>query len=67
MQPADFGFVTNATEGINAVLARIRLEPADELLTTDHVYHAVRQTMRLTARRAVATLREVAVKLPVAS
>jgi isopenicillin-N epimerase len=67
MKPADFGLVTNATEGVNAILRGLRLEPGDELLTTDHVYHAVRQTMRLTARRAGATLREIAVNLPVAS
>lgn len=67
MSPADFGLVTNATEGINAVLQSLRLEPGDELLTTNHVYHAVRQAMRLTARRAGAQMREVAVNLPVQS
>lgn len=67
MSPANFGFVTNATEGINAVLRSLALSPDDELLTTDHVYHAVRQAMRLTARRSGATVREVAVALPVAS
>ncbi|HET6249175.1 MAG TPA: aminotransferase class V-fold PLP-dependent enzyme [Tepidisphaeraceae bacterium] len=67
MNPGDFGFVTNATDGINGVLRSIALEPDDELLTTTHVYHAVRQAMRLTARRAGATLREVAIGLPVKS
>lgn len=67
MSTADFGFVTNATEGINAVIRSFPLSAGDELLTTDHVYHAVRQTMRLAARRAGATLREIPVALPVAS
>ncbi len=67
MRPADFGFVTNASEGVNAVLRSVALAPGDELLTTDHVYGAVRQTMRLAARRAGAVCREVAVPLPVAS
>ena len=67
MRPDDFGFVTNATEGVNAVLRSLALRPGDELLTTSHVYHAVRQTMRLAARRAGGTVREVAVPLPVTS
>ena len=67
MAPADFGFVTNATEGVNAVLRSLPLSAGDELLTTNHVYHAVRQTMRLAARRAGAAVREADVPLPVAS
>jgi len=67
MKPKDFGFVTNATEGVNAVLRSLKLEPGDELLTTDHVYHAVRQSMKLVARQAGAVCREVNIPLPVAS
>src|SRR5437660_1204211 len=64
MSPADFGLVTNATEGINAYLRSIELKPGDELLTTTHVYNAVRQTMRHVAERAGATYREVHVPTP---
>ncbi|HZL35546.1 MAG TPA: aminotransferase class V-fold PLP-dependent enzyme [Tepidisphaeraceae bacterium] len=67
MEPDDFGFVTNATEGINCVLQSLALAPGDELLTTDHVYHAIRQAMRRCAARAGAAVREVAVPLPVRS
>ncbi len=67
MTPANFGFVTNATEGVNAVLRGLHLSPGDELLTTNHVYHAVRQTMRHAAARAGATCREVQLPLPIAS
>jgi len=67
MGPENFGFVTNATEGVNAVLRSLKLGPGDELLTTDHVYHAVRQTMKQTARQAGATCREVAIPLPAGS
>jgi isopenicillin-N epimerase len=67
MQASDFGFITNATEGINGVLRSIVLQPGDELVTTNHVYHAVRQAMRLTARRAGATLREIDIPLPAKS
>ncbi len=67
MKLSDFGFVTNATEGVNAVLRSLMLGAGDELLTTNHVYHAIRQTLRLTARRAGAELREVPIELPARS
>ena len=67
MKAEDFGLVTNASEGINAVLRSLELKPGDELLTTDHVYHAVRQAMRYTAKRAGASVREARIELPVRS
>ena len=67
MRQSDFGFVTNATEGINAVLRSMPLRPEDELVTTNHVYHAVRQAMRYAAGRAGAGYREIEVPLPVES
>ena len=39
--PDDFGFVTNATGGVNAVLRSLRFEPGDEIVTTDHVYNEI--------------------------
>jgi isopenicillin-N epimerase len=65
MEPKDFGLVTNATEGINAVLNSLRFNPCDELLTTTHVYNAVRQAMRHTAARHNATYREIDVPTPI--
>jgi isopenicillin-N epimerase len=67
MNPADFGFVTNATEGVNAVLRSLPFSPGDELLTTNHVYHAIRQTMKLVARQRGATCREISIPTPVKS
>jgi isopenicillin-N epimerase len=67
MKPADFGFVTNATDGVNAVLRSLTLKPGDELLTTNHVYFAVKQAMALIARNAGATCRDVEIPLPVHS
>jgi isopenicillin-N epimerase len=64
MRPDDFGLVTNATEGVNAVLRSLTLRPGDELLTTTHVYNAVRQAMKYVGGRAGATYREVEVPLP---
>ncbi len=62
--PSEYGFVTNATEGVNAVLRSMRFEPGDELLCTDHVYRAVRQAMRSRAGECAAVVRDVPVPLP---
>ena len=67
MQPDDFGFVTNATDGINAVLRSLEFGAGDELLTTTHVYNAVRKAMQFVAQRAGADYREIDVPLPVHS
>jgi isopenicillin-N epimerase len=67
MAESDFGLVTNATEGVNAVLRSIELRPGDELLTTTHVYNAVRQSMRYVAGRAGATVREIDLPTPITS
>ena len=69
MPASDFGFVTNATEGINAVLRSLEptINPGDELVTTTHVYNAVRQAMKYVAQRRGAKYVEVDVKLPVRS
>ncbi len=44
--PERFVFVENATAAINSVLRSLSFGPGDEILTTDHVYGAVRQTLR---------------------
>jgi isopenicillin-N epimerase len=41
------------------VLHSLRLQPRDALLTTDHVYNAVRQAMKFTCARAGSGYREV--------
>jgi isopenicillin-N epimerase len=61
----DFAFVSNATEGCNAVLSSLRLAPGDELVTTNHVYNAIRQAMRRTAHRWDAAYREIEVPTPI--
>ncbi len=63
--PDDFGFVTNATGGVNAVLRSLNFEDGHELVTTNHVYNAVRQTLHFLARAVGATVVEVDVPLPV--
>jgi len=65
--PENTGFVTNATGAINSVLRSLTLEPGDELVTTNHVYGAVRQAMKYLAARAAGTYREIEVPLPLTS
>lgn len=67
MAPADFGLVTNATEGVNAVLNSLSFKTGDELLTTNHVYNAVRMALRHTAMRHGATYRQIDLPTPVES
>ncbi|UCD75310.1 MAG: aminotransferase class V-fold PLP-dependent enzyme [Phycisphaerales bacterium] len=66
-EPGDFGFLTSATEAINAVLRSLDFGPGDELLTTDHAYPGIRNSLQYVARRSGATLVEVPVPLPLAS
>lgn len=64
--PGELGLVTNATEGVNAVLRSLRFDPGDELLTTDHVYNAIRQSMKHRAQETGARYVEAAIRLPAA-
>ena len=59
-RPEDLGFVDNATGGCNAVLRSFPLEPGDEVLSTSHVYGAVRNAIRFVCRRAGARYVEAA-------
>jgi isopenicillin-N epimerase len=61
---SELGLVTNATEGVNAALAAIPLQPGDELLCTDHVYNAVLQAMHHRAASCGARVVVVPVPLP---
>src|SRR5688572_5545779 len=65
MKVEDFGLVTNATEGVNAVLRSLRFEAGDELLTTDHVYNAVYKAMLNVAETSGARVIKAPVALPV--
>src|SRR5258706_1446687 len=62
----DVAFVENATSGVNAVVRSLEFRPGDEILTTAHVYNAVRQTIRDVCRRTGAKLVETPIDLPVA-
>jgi isopenicillin-N epimerase len=60
----DIAFVDNATTGCNAVLRSLAFQPGDEILVLDHVYGAVRNTVRHVAERAGARMVEAAIPFP---
>jgi isopenicillin-N epimerase len=62
--PDDIVGLTNATEALNIVAQSLRLEPGDEILTTDHEYAAIDKTFAYVARRSGATVVPVTIPLP---
>ena len=65
MKTTDFGFVTNATDAVNAIVKSLEFGKGDELLATSHVYGAVRKTLWHVADRSGATVVEADVRVPV--
>lgn len=65
-QAEDLCFVPNATAGVNAVLRSLRLEPGDELLTTDHVYNACKNALEFVAAQHGAAVVIAPVPFPLA-
>ncbi|MBL7997420.1 MAG: aminotransferase class V-fold PLP-dependent enzyme [Candidatus Kapabacteria bacterium] len=68
-QGEDIVFVDNASTGVNTVLRSLipMLNEGDELITTSHVYNAVRQTMLYVCSLTGARYIEVDVPFPLAS
>jgi isopenicillin-N epimerase len=64
VDPDDIVGLTNATEALNIVAQSLRLEPGDEILTTDHEYAAVDKTFAYVARRSGARVVPVTIPLP---
>jgi isopenicillin-N epimerase len=65
----DFVFVDNASTGVSTVVHSLLsiLKPGDELLTTSHVYNAVRQTMNHVCALSGAVYKEAYVPFPLQS
>ncbi|MBG97839.1 aminotransferase [bacterium] len=63
----DMAFVDNATTGANSVLRSLEFKPGDELVTTSHVYGAVRATMDFVALNSGAIVKEAIVPFPAKS
>ncbi len=66
-EPSDLVFVGNATEGVNAVLGSLGLQPGDGVLTTEKTYGGVRQAVRHACREAGAEVEVAALPCPVGS
>jgi isopenicillin-N epimerase len=60
----DLIFVPNATVGVNTVARSLKLEPDDEILTTNHEYGACDKTWRFVARKTGAKYVRHPVQLP---
>lgn len=65
--PKDLAFVENTTAGTNAVIASIDWREGDEVVVTDHVYNAVRNTLLHHLESAGARLTVVPIGLPVSN
>jgi isopenicillin-N epimerase len=65
--PDNIAAVANATTGLNIAIQSIRLEPGDEILTTDHEYAALEKTWAYVARKTGARIVHVEVPLPLTS
>jgi isopenicillin-N epimerase len=63
--PNRLGFVVNATDGINAVLRSLSWRAGDEIVVLDHVYNAMRQSVRRLGDEFGVEMRVVSVPLPV--
>lgn len=63
----DVVFVENTTSGVNAILRSLRFGPGDEVVVTDHVYNAVRNTLRFVLEPVDARLVVAQIGLPMAS
>ena len=65
--PEAVGFTANATGAINAVVRSMQFKPGDRLVAPNHVYNAIRQTLRWVAERDGAEYVEIELPLPVAN
>lgn len=67
VQPDDLSFVVNATSGLNVIARSLRLEPGDEILSTDLEYGALNLTWEYACARSGATYRRQPVPTPFSS
>jgi isopenicillin-N epimerase len=63
----DLVFVQNATIGVNTVLKSLDLKPGDEILFTNQIYPACRNTVLFLNETKGISFKEVEIKLPVSN
>ncbi|MBZ0300864.1 MAG: aminotransferase class V-fold PLP-dependent enzyme [Anaerolineae bacterium] len=63
----DLIFVVNATQGVNTVARSLKLQPGDEILTTNHEYGAINKTWAFVCERTGARMVEHHITLPATS
>ena len=61
----DMIFVVNVTHGLNTAARSVRLQPGDEILTTNHEYGAVNKTWQFVCEKTGAKIVEHHITLPV--
>lgn len=63
----DIVFVRSATDGVNAVLRSLPLDPGDEIVVTDHGYNACNNAARFVCQPSGANLRVAKIPFPLSS
>jgi isopenicillin-N epimerase len=63
----DLVYITNATYGVNIIAHSLKLEPGDEVLTTDHEYGACDYTWEFVCEKVGANYIHQSIPLPVSS
>ncbi len=61
---SDLVYITNATQGVNTIARSLRLEPGDEILTTDQEYGACTYTWDFICNKIGAILKQQPINLP---
>ncbi|MGH3715733.1 MAG: aminotransferase class V-fold PLP-dependent enzyme [Micromonosporaceae bacterium] len=58
--PAEVALTNSTTHGLGLLYTGLRLDPGDEILTTEHDFYATHESLRLRAERTGAVVRRVA-------
>ena len=66
-KPEDFFFTPNPTVAINTVMRSLKLEPGDEILTTNHEYGAMDRTWHFYCQKSGAKYIRQNISLPIQS